>query len=566
MHPQDAEQVAQIRLADRDVWLVRSCFTGLQPRREELELGRPTDEAPCSLALQSLTKVQYRRRRNHDPPSYGANGLLGRSKFTQSDQTKYCCRVELFLDPNEGRPRAVQIYEQLRDAIVKGQVTPGDRLMPTRTVAAELGVSRSTVTEAYGRLSAEGYIEGRAGGGSTVSTVPLAPIRPRQPADALAPTPRAASVKPYGREPTVGATFDLRPGRVDPSLFPVAAWRRCMLPALDNASGRYGDPAGTQELRAALAGWVTRSRGVTATADEVVVTAGAGHAIDLVARVLLDPGAVVAVEEPGYPPVVELLRSQGLRVVGVPVDDQGIVVEAVPSSARLVYVTPSHQYPLGVVMTRRRRLELLDWASRSGAAIVEDDYDSEFRHTARPLEPLQRLDRDGRVIYVGTFSKTLSPALRIGFVVAPTNLISSLCAIRQVIDWCPPLATQVALAALITDGHLDRHLRRSRAVYRERHRLLSDALGQLLPVGYRLLPAHAGLHIAVVRPELPAERHVWSLLERRDFLIGSLRRTYHFTDPSPGFLIGFGGLPMPLVIPACRALAKALEEIDLTSG
>jgi GntR family transcriptional regulator/MocR family aminotransferase len=237
------------------------------------------------------------------------------------------------------------------------------------------------------------------------------------------------------------------------------------------------------------------------------------------------------------------------------------VVDAIPSRARLVYVTPSHQYPLGVVMTRRRRLELLDWASSAGAAIIEDDYDSEFRHTARPLEPLQRLDRDGRVIYVGTFSKTLSPALRLGFLVAPKNLIPSICVLRQVIDWCPPLTTQVALATLIAEGHLDRHLRRSRAVYRERHRLLWDALGELLPRGYRPLPAEAGLHITIVRPELPPDRSVWSLLKSRGFLIGSLRLTYRFTDPTPGFLVGFGALPTSSVTATCRAFAETLERI-----
>ena len=339
-----------------------------------------------------------------------------------------------------------------------------------------------------------------------------------------------------------------------------------MLRALDRSIGHYGDPAGTPDLRAALASWVTRSRGVTAEADEVVVTSGTGHAIDLIARVLLDPESVVAVEEPGYPPVVELLRGQGLRVVGVPVDNHGIVVDAVPSQARLAYVTPSHQYPLGVVMTRRRRAELLDWASSTGAAIIEDDYDGEFRHTARPLEPLQRLDRDGRVIYVGTFSKILSPTLRAGFLVAPSDLISSICAMRQVIDWCPPLATEIALTDLIAGGYLDRHLRRSPAVYRERYRLLWAALGRLLPVGYQLLPAQAGLHVAVVRPNLPADRQVWSLLESRGMQVGSLRRTYHFTDPAAGFLVGFGGIPTTSVLPACRAFAQALEEVEEADG
>jgi GntR family transcriptional regulator / MocR family aminotransferase len=238
------------------------------------------------------------------------------------------------------------------------------------------------------------------------------------------------------------------------------------------------------------------------------------------------------------------------------------VVDAIPSQARLVYVTPSHQYPLGVVMTRRRRLELMDWASSAGAAIIEDDYDGEFRHTARPLEPLQRLDRDGRVIYVGTFSKTLSPALRVGFLVAPRSLITSICAIRQVIDWCPPLPTQIALTDLIADGYLDRHLRRSRTVYRERHRLLWHALRQILPAGCQLLPAQAGLHVAIVRPKLPADRQVWSLLESRGLQIGSLRRTYHFTDPAAGFLVGFGGLPTSSVSTACQVFVQALEEVE----
>ena len=165
------------------------------------------------------------------------------------------------------------------------------------------------------------------------------------------------------------------------------------------------------------------------------------------------------------------------------------------------------------------------------------------------------------MIYVGTFSKTLSPALRLGFLVAPKNLIPSICVLRQVIDWCPPLATQVALATLIAGGHLDRHLRRSRAVYRERHRLLWDALGELLPRGYRLLPAAAGLHITIVRPELPTDRSVWSLLESRGFLIGSLRRTYRFTGPTHGFLVGFGALPTSSVAATCRAFAETLERI-----
>ncbi len=468
--------------------------------------------------------------------------------------------MELFIDPDDARPRKAQLYEQLRTAIVEGRLAPGVRLSPTRTVAANLRVSRATVTDAYGRLSAEGYLEGRSGGGSVVSA---APPRPRSPSRiaALQPTARAAAIEPYGLEPTAEALFDCRPGSVDRDLFPVAAWRRCVVRSLSRAPGQYGDPGGTPQLRAALANWVARSRGVAAAPEDTVVTSGTGQAIDLVARVLTDPGAAVAMEDPGYPPVVSLLRSLGRRVVGVPVDEHGIVVDAIPPRVRLVYVTPSHQYPLGMVMARRRRLELLHWAARSGAAIVEDDYDSEYRHTARPLEPLQRLDRDGRVIYVGSFSKSLSPALRIGFLVAPRTLVPAMCAARQAVDWCPPPATQDALTDFIVDGYLDQHLRRTRRSYTKRHTLMREALDRNLPAGYQRLPAAAGLHFAVTGPSDPADPAVSAALRQHGLLVTSLRRTYAFGPPVTGFLMGYAGVPDSHVVPAVRALSALMAAL-----
>jgi GntR family transcriptional regulator/MocR family aminotransferase len=471
----------------------------------------------------------------------------------------YDGRVELFLDPDDGRPRKAQLYEQLRAAIVDGRLRPGDRLTPSRTVAADLRISRATVTEAYGRLTAEGYVEGRSGGGSVVSAAPTL-IRPRAASAVLEPTRRAAGVAPSVLDPAADVPFDLRPGRLDPTLFPVAAWRRCVLRTLDHAPGQYGDPAGTPELRAALANWVARSRGLAARPEDIVVTSGAGHALDLVARVLADPGAAVAVEEPGYPPAVNVLRSQGLRVVGVPVDQHGIVVEAIPPRVRLVYVTPSHQYPLGMVMARRRRLELLRWAARCGAAVVEDDYDSEFRHTARPLEPLQLLDRDGRVVYLGTFSKSLSPALRIGFLLAPRTLLPAVCAARQAVDWCPPPATQKALTQFIVDGYLDQHLRRNRRVYARRHRMMRQALDRFLPAGHRRLPAEAGLHFTVTGPADPDAADLALTLRHHGLLVPSLRRTYAFSTPVTGLLPGYAGVPDALVVPAVRALCSVLAE------
>lgn len=464
--------------------------------------------------------------------------------------------MELFIDPVDRRGLTVQLYDQLREAILEGRIRPGDRLASTRRVAAELGVARSTVAEAYYRLGAEGYIEGRAGGGSVVTPIPTTPSGPRVDLTRLVPVPAAAAIRPYAENAGSSAKYDFRPGSLDPALFPTADWRRSMLRSLDHPAGSYGDPAGSPVLRDALAHWVTRSRGVRATADEVFVTSGAGHAVDMIARVLVPPGSVVAVEDPGYPPVIELLRSHGLRVVGIPVDEEGIVVDALPAQARLVYVTPSHQYPLGMPMSRRRRLQLLDWASRNACPIVEDDYDSEFRHTARPLEPLQRLDSEGWVIYVGTFSKSLSPALRLGFMVAPLSLIPALRALRQVIDWSPPQATQAALTAMITAGHLDRHLRRCRTVYSGRRRMLWDGLGDLLPAGYRRLPSLAGLHITVVAPEAAGPEPS----DDPDVVYSRLRPSYVGQVPvHEGFLLGFAGIPTRLLPDAIRAFSAGLS-------
>jgi GntR family transcriptional regulator/MocR family aminotransferase len=466
--------------------------------------------------------------------------------------------VELFIDPTDGRGLASQIYAQLRDAITDGRLATGDRLTPSRTLARDLGVSRFTVTDAYARLSAEGLIEGRTGGGSVVCATSIRAAVPVA-ATALAPTPRASHIEMYAPDPTAEARFDLRPGRVDPTLFPTATWRRCMMRALRDAPPAYGDPAGTIELRTALARWVLHSRGVTVDPTDIVVTSGAQHAIDLVTRVLVEPGATVAVEEPGYPPISELLRVNGANVTGVPVDDQGIIVDAIPPSARLVYVTPSHQYPLGVTLTRPRRLELLRWANTHDAAIVEDDYDTEFRYSARPLEPLQRLDEHGRVIYIGTFSKTLAPSLRIGFAAVPRTIAPAIRALRQAIDWCPPAPTQAAMATFIDEGHLQRHLRRARYVYRERRHLLWTALTDNLACRGRALPSDAGLHITVLLDDQITDDELRANTRANGLRVPPLGTSYRFTTPRCGWVVGFGAIPTPHIPAAVNALTTALD-------
>jgi GntR family transcriptional regulator/MocR family aminotransferase len=331
---------------------------------------------------------------------------------------------------------------------------------------------------------------------------------------------------------------------------------------MQSAPPNYGEPLGDAELRGALAHWIGRTRGGVCSGDEVVVTSGALHGLDLVVRVMVSPGDVVAVEEPGYPPAVDLLRAHGLSVAGVPVDGHGLVVDAIPPAARLVYVTPSHQFPLGVVLSHERRLRLLRWAATHGATIVEDDYDSQFRYASRPLEPVQRLDADGHVVYLGTFSKVLSPSLRVGFAVAPRSIIPALAALRQTVDWCPPWPTQATLTGFIADGHLDRHITKATRRYRARRDVIARRLARS-PVPVRPLSSSAGLHIAVLvdADDSGDDTTLHDASVAEDVIVGSLRRCYRFSRPPGGLLLGFGSVSDDDVADAMGALERTLLRV-----
>ncbi|MGA9596423.1 MAG: PLP-dependent aminotransferase family protein, partial [Acidimicrobiia bacterium] len=288
-------------------------------------------------------------------------------------------------------------------------------------------------------------------------------------------------------------------------------------------------------------------------------TQGATQALDLLARTLLRPGDIAAVEEPGYPPAATNLESHGIVVAGVPVDRDGLVVDELPAGAKLVYVTPSHQYPLGHVLARKRRLALLEWAATNDAVIIEDDYDSEFRHGQRPLEPLHRIDQTGRVIYIGTFSKILSPTLRLGFMVAPRPLVPTLLAVRQATDFGPPHLIDAAMAIFIAEGHLHGHLRRARRVYTERHHRLRHELHRQAPKSVTVLPGHAGLHLTLRAPNAPTDNEIVSRTAERDLSVSTLRRTYRTTEPQPGIILGFGALETADIPAAVRLLTECLE-------
>jgi len=306
---------------------------------------------------------------------------------------------------------------------------------------------------------------------------------------------------------------------------------------LQAAPPGYGDPGGLPALRAALASWVARSRGVRATAEQVVVTAGAQGAFDLLARTLLGPGTTIAVENPGYPPARRAFRAAGTDVVGVPVDDDGIVVRRIPARAKAVCVTPSPHAPTGAVLSMARRRELL----ARDLLVIEDDYDTEHRYVDRPLEPLQRLDVTDRVVYVGSFSKTLTPSLRIGFVVAPARLAERLVTTRAAIDTQPAHLTQAALAEFLTSGGFERHLRRSRRAYRLRRDHLLTRLDDLVAAGVLAGrdPCHAGLHVTVRFPDRTDIAGVVSGLRERGINVNATNDAW-IGRGAPLLELGFG--------------------------
>ncbi|MFI1400520.1 PLP-dependent aminotransferase family protein [Streptomyces sp. NPDC020681] len=463
-----------------------------------------------------------------------------------------------------------QIYRQLRTAIHDGLLRPGDPLPPTRQLAHRLAVARNTVGVAYERLVAEGYADSRVGSGTYVQATGL-PSR-----DAATTTgttdsglrPRAvwAGLSPWAGPETSGPTtaaHDFRVGLPDARLFPYDAWRSLVARELRlSAAGAagYGDPAGHAGLRAALARHIGVSRAVRTGPDDVLVTTGTQQALDLIGRVLLEPGDRVAVEDPGYPPARLLFRSQGAEVTGIPVDAEGLVVDAIPPDTRAVYVTPAHQFPLGMPMSLRRRTALLWWARRHGAAVIEDDYDSEFRFGGRPVETLQSLDQAGHVIYVGSFSKVMSPSLRIGFLVAPAPLRTALRAAKYTTDWHTPVPTQAALARFVDDGLLARHIRRMRHTYAARHEILTRALNSHFADLAEPVPSSAGLHVtAFTRGDLadPA-----TLADRAGRARASGVAVYTLAEVArnrsarPGFVFGYGSINAPDIEPGLHRLLR----------
>jgi GntR family transcriptional regulator/MocR family aminotransferase len=414
------------------------------------------------------------------------------------------------LDPDLPEPLYRQIYRALREAMLGGRLLPGVRLPSTRTLATELGVSRNTVLAAYDQLLAEGYLDGRVGSGTVVAESGVARLASvsatRRPSPASAtrtPSRRGTSVASLPTKLSLvgGGSRAFSPGVPALDEFPLQLWRRLVSRRWSQAESKaldYGDQLGYRPLREAIAAYLGAARGVRCDADQLLIVAGSQQALDLTARVLLDPGDTAWIEDPGYFGARGALVAAGARVVGVPLDAEGLSVDAGIArapNARLVYVSPSHQFPAGMTMSLARRLTLLDWARRSGAWILEDDYDSEFRYASRPLSALQGIDVDGVVIYTGTFSKVLFPALRLGYLVAPPALVDAFVAARLFSDTHAPIGDQAVLAEFLTEGHFERHVRRMRSLYHERQQLLIDSATQELTPALTIGASEAGMHV-----------------------------------------------------------------------
>lgn len=477
----------------------------------------------------------------------------------------------MHLQLDGGGPLHAQLTRALKTAMMSGQVTRGARLPATRLLANELGVSRNTVLAAYEQLRAEGFVDGRVGSGSYV-TPPLCDARAEE-----MPVPQAVQAQSaYMRRARELHDHHRFPGRTIPGMrfafqygVPLAnpalttAWARELAHAALYTSPGYPMSQGLPALREAVCDYLARRRGIQALPENVLIVAGTQQAISLSARVLLDEGDAVAIEDPHYYSIRMVLQTHGARVRPVPVDEEGLRVEAMPQPApRMVCVTPSHQFPTGAVLSLARRMALLDYAQTHDCWIWEDDYDGEFRYDAKPLAALRSLDRNGRVIYVGSFSKALFPALRLGYMIVPPGLRDDFIAAKWLDDFGSPAIEQSALAHFIDHGGFERHLRRSSQALKERRAALLEGLRRCGRGNLEIVDSCAGMHLVVWMRDLDQARGQAFLARARDHGLGLYAITPYYMDVPDrfGLLMGYGGLSVAEIEQALVIFAQCLQE------
>lgn len=459
------------------------------------------------------------------------------------------------------------LHSQLRTAILAGRLRAGGRLPSTRSLALACGVSRNTVVAAYDLLLSEGYVSARRGSGTVVAALLSQPSSGGPPKNrrryvrqlhshwrnrALAPDSTPVAPPPY----------DFQVGVPYVAGFPYPIWRRLagrVERRLRDGRLRSADPRGLPELRTAIARHVSYSRAVACNPDDIVVTAGAQQALDLLARILTTPGrSTVAIENPGYPAVAAAFAAHGARIAKIPVDAEGLIVDRIPSHARVVCATPSHQFPLGAAMSTRRRSELIERCAKQGAVVIEDDYDSEFRFSDRPLDALQTLDRAQSVFYVGTFSKSLLPELRLGYVVAPRWALPALVAAKQIADGYSSPLTQATVALLIREGYLARHIRKMQRIYARRRAQLIKNLQSECGPWLALLPSVAGLHVTARLIAGRAEAPVIAQALAVGVGVKSLSAYYSAQPAVPGLMFGYGNICEDDILEGVKRLAACV--------
>ena len=467
-----------------------------------------------------------------------------------------------------GEPLFRQVYRGLRDAILRGALSPGEKLPSTRDLAEQLGVSRTVSLMAYEQLLAEGFASGRAGSGTYVSRA----VEARRPSvtrrspkvslsqfgDAAAAAARKIELPSRAKRPKA---YDFAFGVSDLETFPFQAWRSILQRCARKtrvAELDYASAGGSSSLREAICSHLRRARALACDPEQVIIVNGSQQALDLIARVLLDRGDKVAVEDPCYQGTREVLRVAGANLFPVAVDNEGINPALLPEKARLAFVTPSHQFPTGAILPLARRLALLEWAKRAGALIVEDDYDGEFYYRGQPIESLQGLDRSGRVIYVGTFSRTIFSSLRIGYLIAPKNLVAAFTAAKWLCDRHTAVLEQETLSEFITGGHYERYLRRVRRRNAKRREALLEAVGHHLADRVEVRGSDAGAHVVLWPKRRVSEKQVVAGALKRGIVIYGVA-PYHLGKPRrPGLLLGYSRLSEREIAEGIRRLAPIL--------
>jgi GntR family transcriptional regulator / MocR family aminotransferase len=480
------------------------------------------------------------------------------------------------LDSGSATPMYRQLTDWFRRAILDHRLKPGQRLPSTRQLAQELAVSRIPVLVAYEQLLAEGYLETFIGAGTSVArSIPQEPSRSATlKPDRLLPRPAGpAAARRLSRRATAMRTQDrswlsnlgaFRVGLPALDHFPAGVWsklvnRHARKPPMDLLY--YGDTKGYLPLREAIAAYLGVFRAVRCEASQVLVTTGSQQGLQLAAQVLLDPGERVWMEEPGYPGAQLALQAAGARMVPVPVDEEGLdVSEGMRRgrTARAAYITPSHQFPLGVTLSAARRMQLLNWAAHSGTWVIEDDYDSEYRFGGRPIASVQGLDTDGRVIYVGTFSKVLFPALRLGYLVLPKDLVPAFAVAREATDTCSSSLYQAVMADFIREGHFARHIGRMRKLYAQRRGALVQAIQQQLDGKLEVLGAEAGMQLAAWLPRGVDDVAVARKAAKKGVSARPLSACYLHAPARGGLILGYGGADVAAIREAVQRLKTCI--------